>query len=160
MWALLESRVKDEMFVAQEQELNRARHPFAQLPGRFQPRRGWSWALEQGFRPRHHCLSGLYPCWMLRFDRYQRCRCTTLSGRTLPGVPRHSLFAELSATACSNYYYRIEAQRPRASRYAHRGPTVQEASGYAVFNWRAGYSPFRRHGRSSLLRASTNLGDP
>src|SRR5690606_12795476 len=80
------------------------------------------------------------------------------SGRQLPGVPEHSLFAELSwQPPGTGFTTALEAQS-LSQRYATDDNSAA-APGYAAFNWRAGY----RHeiGQLTLepFARIDNLGD-
>jgi len=133
--ALFESRVKDEIVAGPQQALT-GRGTFANA-GR-STRRGIELAMEQSF---DHGINAYLAYTLLdaRFDRYQRSDGSDLSGRTLPGVPRHSLFAELSwQPPGSGFSTALEAQS-LSQRYATDDNSAA-ASGYAVFNWRAAYT--------------------
>ncbi|MEH6498655.1 MAG: TonB-dependent receptor [Pseudoalteromonas distincta] len=152
--ALFESRVKDEIVAGEEQELT-GRGTFANA-GR-STRRGLELAVEQGF---DHGITAYLAYTLLdaRFDRYQRADGSDLSGRTLPGVPRHSLFAELSwQPPGSNFITAFEAQS-LSQRYATDDNSA-EASGYAVFNWRAAYTHAIGNWEVEPFARIDNLGD-
>lgn len=152
--ALFESRVKDEIVAGEEQE-STGRGTFANA-GR-STRRGLELAVEQGF---DHGITAYLAYTLLdaRFDRYQRADGSDLSGRTLPGVPRHSLFAELSwQPPGSNFITAFEAQS-LSQRYA-RDDNSEEASGYAVFNWRAAYTHTVGNWEVEPFARIDNLGD-
>lgn len=152
--ALFESRVEDEI-VAGEKQASTERDTFANA-GR-STRRGLELAVEQGF---DHGITAYLAYTLLdaRFDRYQRADGSDLSGRTLPGVPRHSLFAELSwQPPGSNFITAFEAQS-LSQRYA-RDDNSEEASGYAVFNWRAAYTHTVGNWEVEPFARIDNLGD-
>lgn len=152
--ALFESRVEDEI-VAGEKQASTERDTFANV-GR-STRRGLELAVEQGF---DHGITAYLAYTLLdaRFDRYQRADGSDLSGRTLPGVPRHSLFAELSwQPPGSNFITAFEAQS-LSQRYATDDNSA-EASGYAVFNWRAAYTHSVGNWEVEPFARIDNLGD-
>ncbi|MFN3581760.1 MAG: TonB-dependent receptor family protein [Pseudomonas sp.] len=152
--ALFESRVKDEIVAGAQQELT-GRGTFANA-GR-STRRGLELAVEQGF---DHGISAYLAYTLLdaRFDRYQRADGSDLSGRTLPGVPRHSLFAELSwQPPGSGFSTALEAQS-LSQRYATDDNSAS-ASGYAVFNWRAAYTHTVGNWEVEPFARIDNLGD-
>lgn len=152
--ALFESRVKDEIVAGEEQQFT-GRGTFANA-GR-STRRGVELSLEQGF---DHGISAYLAYTLLdaRFDRYQRADGSDLSGRTLPGVPRHSLFAELSwQPPGSGFITALEAQS-LSQRYATDDNTA-DASGYAVFNWRAAYTHAAGDWEVEPFVRIDNLGD-
>jgi len=66
-----------------------------------------------------------------RFDRYSACRLgSDLVRRTLPGVPRHSLFAELSGNRlAATLLPHFEAQRPEP---AVRQPMTKQAEAFGL----------------------------
>lgn len=152
--ALFESRVKDEIVAGEEQQLT-GRGTFANA-GR-STRRGMELSLEQGLA---HGMNAYLAYTLLdaRFDRYQRADGSDLSGRTLPGVPRHSLFAELSwQPPGSSFITALEAQS-LSQRYATDDNTAG-ASGYAVFNWRAAYTHTVGNWEVEPFARLDNLGD-
>ncbi|PCC99651.1 TonB-dependent receptor family protein [Halopseudomonas pelagia] len=153
--ALFESRVKDEIVAGEEQQLT-GRGTFANA-GR-STRRGIELAVEQGF---DHGISAYLAYTLLdaRFDEYQRADGSDLSGRTLPGVPRHSLFAELSwQPPGTGFITALEAQS-LSQRYATDDNTAEAASGYAVFNWRAAYTHAVGNWEVEPFARIDNLGD-
>ncbi|KAA0694273.1 TonB-dependent receptor [Halopseudomonas laoshanensis] len=153
--ALFESRVEDEIVAGEEQQLT-GRGTFANA-GR-STRRGIELAVEQGF---DHGISAYLAYTLLdaRFDEYQRADGSDLSGRTLPGVPRHSLFAELSwQPPGTGFITALEAQS-LSQRYATDDNTAEAASGYAVFNWRAAYTHAVGNWEVEPFARIDNLGD-
>lgn len=153
--ALFESRVEDEIVAGEEQQLT-GRSTFANA-GR-STRRGIELAVEQGF---DHGISAYLAYTLLdaRFDQYQRADGSDLSGRTLPGVPRHSLFAELSwQPPGTGFITALEAQS-LSQRYATDDNTAEAASGYAVFNWRAAYTHAVGNWEVEPFARIDNLGD-
>ncbi|MEH6671400.1 TonB-dependent receptor family protein [Halopseudomonas sp.] len=101
-------------------------------------RRGIELSVEQDFQ---HGIEGYLAYTLLdaRFDSYIDNDSNDLSGNKLPGVPRHSLFAELSwQPPGTGFVTALEAQT-LSERFAN-DENDASASGYAVFNWRAGYT--------------------
>lgn len=133
--ALFHSRVEDEIVTGPDQVATE-RSTFVNAGQ--STRRGIELSLEQGF---DHGI-GAYLAYTLldaRFDSYTTNSGADLSGKDLPGVPRHSLFAELSwQPPGSGFITAVEAQS-LSERFA-TDDNQASASGYAVFNWRAGYS--------------------
>ncbi|MFO7705630.1 MAG: TonB-dependent receptor [Halopseudomonas sp.] len=152
--ALFESRVTDEIVAGEEQQFT-GRGTFANA-GR-STRRGMELSLEQGF---DHGINAYLAYTLLdaRFDRYQRADGSDLSGRTLPGVPRHSLFAELSwQPPGSGFSTALEAQS-LSQRYVN-DTNQADAAGYAVFNWRAAYTHTVGNWEVEPFARIDNLGD-
>jgi len=133
--ALFHSRVEDEIVTGQNQEgTNRATFVNAGQS----TRRGLELSLEQGF---DHGIQAYLAYTLLdaRFDSYTTNDGVDLSGKDLPGVPRHSLFAELSwQPPGTGFTTALEAQS-LSERFANDENDAR-AAGYAVFNWRAGYT--------------------
>jgi iron complex outermembrane receptor protein len=72
-----------------------------------------------------------------RFDSYLNSDGEDLAGNRLPGVPRHSLYAELAWQPTDGFSTALEMQS-LSQRYANDSNSA-EAPGYAAFNWRASY---------------------
>ncbi|UJJ30165.1 TonB-dependent receptor family protein [Halopseudomonas maritima] len=72
-----------------------------------------------------------------RFDSYTNSNGDDLAGNRLPGVPRHSLYAELAWQPTASFSTALEMQS-LSQRYANDDNSA-EAPGYAAFNWRASY---------------------
>ncbi|WP_022963891.1 TonB-dependent receptor family protein [Halopseudomonas pelagia] len=152
--ALFHSRVKDEIVTGPNQ-LSTGRSTFVNA-GR-STRRGVELAVEQNF---DHGISAYLAYTLLdaRFDSYIDSEGNDLSGKDLPGVPRHSLFAELSwRPPGSGFITALEAQS-LSQRYATDDNTA-EASGYAVFNWRAAYTHAVGSWEVEPFARIDNLGD-
>jgi iron complex outermembrane receptor protein len=133
--ALFQSRVEDEIVTGPNQALT-GRSTFVNAGQ--STRRGIELSLEQGF---DHGIEAYLAYTLLdaRFDSYTTNSGSDLSGKDLPGVPRHSLFAELSwQPPGSGFITALEAQS-LSERFATDDNDAR-AAGYAVFNWRAGYS--------------------
>ena len=133
--ALFHSRVEDEIVTGPNQAVT-GRSTFVNAGQ--STRRGIELSLEQGF---DHGIEAYLAYTLLdaRFDSYTTNSGADLSGKDLPGVPRHSLFAELSwQPPGSGFITALEAQS-LSERFATDDNDAR-AAGYAVFNWRAGYS--------------------
>ncbi|GGC92793.1 TonB-dependent receptor family protein [Halopseudomonas salina] len=133
--ALFHSRVEDEIVTGPNQAVT-GRSTFVNAGQ--STRRGLELSLEQGF---DHGIEAYLAYTLLdaRFDSYTTSDGDDLSGKDLPGVPRHSLFAELSwQPPGTGFTTALEAQS-LSERFA-TDDNQARASGYAVFNWRAGYS--------------------
>ena len=133
--ALFHSRVEDEIVTGPNQAVT-GRSTFVNAGQ--STRRGIELSLEQGF---DHGIEAYLAYTLLdaRFDSYTTNSGADLSGKDLPGVPRHSLFAELSwQPPGSGFITALEAQS-LSERFA-TDENDARAAGYAVFNWRAGYS--------------------
>lgn len=131
--ALFHTRVEDEIVTGPNQ-LVTGRQTFANAAR--STRRGVELALEQRFA---HGVSAYaaYTFLQARFDRYTDGE-RDLSGNRLPGVPRHSLFAELAwQPENTGFSTALEAQS-LSERFANDS-NADRAAGYAVFNWRAAY---------------------
>lgn len=152
--ALFESRVRNEI-VPGESQVGTDRSTYANA-GRSQ-RRGLELALEQelgmGFR-----AYLAYTYLQARFDSYRGADGSDLAGNDLPGVPRHSGYAELAWNPLdSGFSTALEAQG-MSRRFADDRNNA-EAPGYVAFNWRASY---RYHLRGLELEPFVrvdNLGD-
>ena len=132
--ALFHTSVDDEIVTGPDQ-LVTERSTYANAAE--STRKGVELALEQRF---DHGLTAYaaYTYLQARFDRYNTAEGGNLSGNDLPGVPRHSLFAELAwQPPGTGFTTAIEAQG-LSQRYAN-DTNEDEAAGYAVFNWRAAY---------------------
>jgi iron complex outermembrane receptor protein len=133
--ALFQSRVEDEIITGPTQA-NTDRTTFVNAGQ--STRRGIEISLEQGF---DHGIEAYLAYTLLdaRFDSYIDNDNKDLSGKDLPGIPRHSLFAELSwQPPGTGFITALEAQS-LSERFA-TDENDARAAGYAVFNWRAGYS--------------------
>lgn len=133
--ALFHSRVDDEIVTGPDQ-VSTGRSTFVNAGQ--STRQGVELSVEQGF---DHGVEAYMAYTLLdaRFDSYTTSNGEDLSGKQLPGVPRHSLFAEVSwQPPGTGFVTAVEAQS-LSERYATDDNRV-EASGYAVFNWRAGYT--------------------
>ena len=131
--ALFHTRVDDEI-VAGEPQLNTDRSTYANA-GK-STRRGLELSVEQQLAS---SLTGyLAYTWLdARFDRYINGNGDDLAGNRLPGVPRHSLYAELAWQPTEQVSTALEMQS-LSQRYANDDNSAN-ASGYAAFNWRASY---------------------
>ena len=140
--ALFESRVKDEIVTGGRIQIdeNFVSRNFYTNAGR-STRRGIELSLEQQF---DHGLSA-YLAYSYLHAQYERFNTVdqaqapvSHAGRHLPGIPRHSFFAELAwHPENTGFHTAIEAQG-MSKRYATDN-NLHKASGYTVFNWRAGY---------------------
>lgn len=132
--ALFHSRVRDEIVTGPNQVFT-GRSTYTNA-GR-STRRGIEFSIEQDFA---HGLSGyLAYTWLdASYDSYENADGTRYDGNRLPGVPRHSAYAELLwQPAGTGFHTAIEAQG-MSRRYA-TDDNLHSASGYAVVHWRAGY---------------------
>ena len=132
--ALFDSRVKDEIVTGPNQVFT-GRSTYTNA-GR-STRRGVEMSVEQRFD--HGITAYLAYTWLqAEYDRYRNDSGASYAGNTLPGVPRHSFFAELAwQPDNSGFHTAIEAQG-MSKRYA-TDDNQHSASGYTVFNWRGGY---------------------
>ena len=140
--ALFESRIKDEIVTGGAIQIddNPTTRNFFTNAGR-STRRGVEFSIEQQF---DHGISGYlaYTYLQAKYDRFNTVdnddNSLSHADRHLPGVPRHSFFAELAwQPQDSGFHTAIEAQG-MSKRYA-TDDNQHQASGYAVFNWRGGY---------------------
>ena len=131
--ALFHARVDDEI-VTGEPQLNTERSTYANA-GK-STRRGLELSVEQQLAS---SLTGyLAYTWLdAHFDRYINGNGDDLAGNRLPGVPRHSLYAELAWQPTEQVSTALEMQS-LSQRYANDDNSAN-ASGYAAFNWRASY---------------------
>lgn len=131
--ALFYTRVDDEI-VTGEPQLNTDRSTYANA-GK-STRRGIELSIEQQLTSN---LTGyLAYTWLdARFDRYVNGNGDDLAGKRLPGIPRHSLYAELAWQPTEGFSTALEMQS-LSHRYANDDNSA-EAPGYAAFNWRASY---------------------
>lgn len=132
--ALFHSRVRDEIVTGPNQVFT-GRSTYTNA-GR-STRRGVEFSIEQDFA---HGVSGyLAYTWLdASYDSYENADGTRYDGNRLPGVPRHSAYAELLwQPAGTSFHTAIEAQG-MSRRYA-TDDNLHSASGYGVVHWRAGY---------------------
>ncbi len=132
--ALFHSRVRDEIVTGPNQVFT-GRSTYTNA-GR-STRRGIEFSIEQDFA---HGVSGyLAYTWLdASYDSYENADGTRYDGNRLPGVPRHSAYAELLwQPAGTGFHTAIEAQG-MSRRYA-TDDNLHSASGYGVVHWRAGY---------------------
>lgn len=132
--ALFHSRVRDEIVTGPNQVFT-GRSTYTNA-GR-STRRGIEFSIEQDFA---HGVSGyLAYTWLdASYDSYENADGTRYDGNRLPGVPRHSAYAELLwQPAGTGFHTAIEAQS-MSRRYA-TDDNLHSASGYGVVHWRAGY---------------------
>ncbi|MDY3198110.1 MAG: TonB-dependent receptor [Pseudomonadaceae bacterium] len=132
--ALFHSRVRDEIVTGPNQVFT-GRSTYTNA-GR-STRRGVEFSIEQDFA---HGVSGyLAYTWLdASYDSYENADGTRYDGNRLPGVPRHSAYAELLwQPAGTGFHTAIEAQG-MSRRYA-TDDNLHSASGYGVVHWRAGY---------------------
>lgn len=132
--ALFHSRVRDEIVTGPNQVFT-GRSTYSNA-GR-STRRGVEFSIEQEFA---HGVSGyLAYTWLdASYDSYENADSTRYDGNRLPGVPRHSAYAELLwQPAGTGFHTAIEAQG-MSRRYA-TDDNLHSASGYGVVHWRAGY---------------------
>ena len=132
--ALFDSRVKDEIVTGANQVFT-GRSTYTNA-GR-STRRGMELSIEQQFA---HGFTGYlaYTYLQAKYDRYLDNDGNSYADNTLPGVPRHSFFAELAwQPESSGFQTAIEVQG-MSQRYA-TDDNQHKASGYTVFNWRGGY---------------------
>ncbi|SFQ86293.1 iron complex outermembrane recepter protein [Halopseudomonas formosensis] len=132
--ALFDSRVKDEIVTGTNQ-LGTGRATYTNA-GR-STRRGVELSIEQQFA--HGLSAYLAYTWLqAEYDRFIDGDGTSHAGNRLPGIPRHSFFAELAwQPQDSGFATALEAQG-MSQRYA-TDDNQHQASGYTVLNWRAGY---------------------
>ena len=136
--ALFESQVKDEIVNAGNMIVNSVetgRNYYANA-GR-STRRGVELSVQQQF---DHGLQGYvaYTYLQAKYDRFVDDSGNDQAGNSLPGIPRHSFFAELAwQPANSGFSTALETQG-MSKRYA-TDSNDHKTSGYAVVNWRAGY---------------------
>lgn len=130
--AVFHTRVEDEIVTGPNQQLT-GRQTFANAAR--STRRGLELALEQRFA-RDFSAYAAYTYLDARFDRYAD-GARDFSGNRLPGVPRHSLFAEVAWQPDSGFSTALEAQG-LGERFANDSNQAS-AAGYAIFNWRAAY---------------------
>ncbi len=131
--AVFYTRVDDEIVTA-EPQLNTDRSTFANAAK--STRQGIELSIQQQLADN---LTGyLAYTWLdARFDRYRNSNGEDLAGNRLPGVPRHSLYAELAWQPADGFSTAIEMQS-LSQRYANDTNSA-DAPGYAAFNWRASY---------------------
>ena len=131
--ALFYTRVDNEI-VTGEPQLNTDRSTYANA-GK-STRRGVELSVEQQLTSQ---LTGyLAYTWLdARFDRYINGNGDDLADNRLPGIPRHSLYAELAWQPTEGFTTALEMQS-LSQRYANDDNSA-EAPGYAAFNWRASY---------------------
>lgn len=132
--ALFHSRVRDEIVTGPNQVFT-GRSTYSNA-GR-STRRGVEFSIEQDFA---HGVSGyLAYTWLdASYDSYENADGNRYDGNRLPGVPRHSAYAELLwQPAGTGFHTAIEAQG-MSRRYA-TDDNLHSASGYGVVHWRAGY---------------------
>lgn len=131
--ALFYTRVDDEI-VTGEPQLNTDRSTYANA-GK-STRRGVELSVQQQLTA---SLTGyLAYTWLdASFDSYVNGNGDDLAGNRLPGIPRHSLYAELDWQPLDGVSTALEMQS-LSQRYANDTNSA-EAPGYATFNWRASY---------------------
>jgi iron complex outermembrane receptor protein len=131
--ALFYTRVDNEI-VTGEPQLNTDRSTYANA-GK-STRRGVELSVEQQLTSQ---LTGyLAYTWLdARFDRYINGNGDDLADNRLPGIPRHSRYAELAWQPTEGFTTALEMQS-LSQRYANDDNSA-EAPGYAAFNWRASY---------------------
>ncbi|MFA5677199.1 MAG: TonB-dependent receptor [Pseudomonas sp.] len=136
--ALFDSRVKNEIVTGANQVFT-GRSTYTNA-GR-STRRGVELSIEQQFA---HGFSGYiaYTYLQAKYDRFNTIDDAddpiSYAGMQLPGIPRHSFFAELAWQPDSRgFHTAIEAQG-MGKRYA-TDDNQHAAAGYTIFNWRAGY---------------------
>jgi len=152
--ALFHSRVEDEIVTGPNQAVT-GRSTFVNAGQ--STRQGVELSVEQGF---DHGIEAYLAYTLLdaRFDSYTTDSGEDLSGKELPGVPRHSLFAELSwQPPGTGFVTALEAQS-LSERFA-TDDNQAKASGYAVFNWRAGYTHEVANWTIDPFVRVDNLGD-
>lgn len=130
--AVFHTRVEDEIVTGPNQQLT-GRQTFANAAR--STRRGLELALEQRFA-RDFSAYAAYTYLEARFDRYAD-GARDFSGNRLPGIPRHSLFAEVAWQPAGGFSTALEAQG-LSQRFANDSNQAS-AAGYAIFNWRAAY---------------------
>ncbi|SDS51772.1 iron complex outermembrane recepter protein [Halopseudomonas sabulinigri] len=131
--ALFYTRVNDEIVTGVEQATT-DRSTYANA-GK-STRRGLELALEQRL-PWDLNAYLAYTYLDAKFDQYSDGNGDDFSGNYLPGVPRHSLYAELAWQPDGGFSTALEAQS-LSKRYA-TDDNQATAPGYAAFNCRAGY---------------------
>ncbi|MEH6563739.1 MAG: TonB-dependent receptor [Halopseudomonas sp.] len=131
--ALFYTRVNDEIVTGVEQATTE-RSTYANA-GK-STRRGMELAVEQQL-PYDLNAYMAYTYMDARFDEYVDGNGNDYAGNYLPGVPRHSLYAELAWAPAGGFSTALEAQS-LSKRYATDNNQAT-APGYAAFNWRAGY---------------------
>ncbi len=136
--ALFDSRVKDEIVTGGAIQIDGSptSRNFYTNAGR-STRRGLELSIEQQFA---YGLSGYlaYTWLQADYDRFVDSSGANYADNRLPGIPRHSFFAELAwQPEGSGFHTAIEAQG-MSKRYA-TDDNQHSASGYTVFNWRGGY---------------------
>ncbi|MEH6491675.1 TonB-dependent receptor family protein [Halopseudomonas sp.] len=131
--ALFYTRVNDEIITGVEQATT-DRSTYANA-GK-STRRGLELALEQRL-PWDLNAYLAYTYLDAKFDQYTDGNGDDFAGNYLPGVPRHSVYAELAWAPAGGFSTALEAQS-LSKRYA-TDDNQASAPGYAAFNWRAGY---------------------
>ncbi|GAA6131472.1 TonB-dependent receptor family protein [Halopseudomonas sabulinigri] len=131
--ALFYTRVNDEIVTGVEQATT-DRSTYANA-GK-STRRGLELALEQRL-PWDLNAYLAYTYLDAKFDQYTDGNGDDFSGNYLPGVPRHSVYAELAWAPAGGFSTALEAQS-LSKRYA-TDDNQSSAPGYAALNWRAGY---------------------
>ena len=151
--ALFYTRVNDEI-VTGEPQLNTDRSTYANA-GK-STRQGIELSIQQQLTD---SLSGyLAYTWLdARFDRYRSSNGDDLAGNRLPGVPRHSLYAELAWQPTDGFSTALEMQS-LSQRYANDTNSA-DAPGYAAFNWRASYRKQLGHWQLEPFARIDNLTD-
>ncbi|HEC52057.1 hypothetical protein LCGC14_0259700 [marine sediment metagenome] len=131
--AVFYTRVEDEIVTGVEQVATE-RSTYANAGQ--SSRRGLELAIEQRLAYDFNAYLA-YTYLDAEFDQYTDGNGNDFSGNSLPGVPRHSLYAELAWAPDNGFSTALEAQS-LSQRYA-TDDNQSKAPGYAVFNWRAGY---------------------
>ncbi|UAW98545.1 TonB-dependent receptor [Halopseudomonas nanhaiensis] len=131
--ALFHTLVDDEIVTGPDQAFT-GRSTYANAAE--STRKGVELALEQRFDYGITAYAA-YTYLQARFDRYAT-EDGDLSGNDLPGVPNHSLFAELAWQPPGTGFTTAFEAQGLSERYAN-DTNEDQASGYAVFNWRAAY---------------------
>jgi len=131
--ALFYTRVEDEIVTGVEQATTE-RSTYANAGQ--SSRRGLELAIEQRLAQDFTAYMA-YTYLDAKFDEYTDGNGNSFAGNYLPGVPRHSLYAELEWAPSNGFSTALEAQS-LSQRYA-TDENQSKAPGYAVFNWRAGY---------------------
>ncbi len=131
--ALFYTRVNDEIVTGVEQATTE-RSTYANA-GK-STRRGMELAVEQQL-PYDLNAYMAYTYLDARFDQYTDGNGDDFSGNYLPGVPRHSVYAEVAWAPAGGFSTALEAQS-LSKRYA-TDDNQATAPGYAAFNWRMGY---------------------
>lgn len=131
--ALFHTRVSDEIVTGPNQAVT-GRQTFANAAR--SKRRGLELAIDQQLGMGFNVYAS-YTYLQARFERYLDGG-EDLSGNRLPGVPRHSFFAELAwQPENPGFSTALEAQG-LSERFANDSNDAS-AAGFAVFNWRAAY---------------------